>query len=862
MWLKSRSTTYSHRIHDAIRGNASSLASQNTDAEDTVAGRYTLESDGFTVINDGAIYNGSGVNYVAWNWDMGGTTSTNHTQSNLTSVYRANTTYGQSVVTYTGDGAAGQGFAHGLGASPHFWIIKNRTDASDWYVYHQSLGNTKALNLNSNAAAATSAAWANYGPVSNAITVNAAGGTNTSGKNYVAYVFEEKTAYSKFGSYIGNGGSNAITTGFEPALVIIKRSSGGTGGWMMYDNVRGVSKQLQSNSSAAEDTVAGKISFQSTGFTCLIDHSETNSNGDNYIYAAFADNREYAYWLDQSGNNNDWTSNNLTESDISVDSPTNNFCTWNPLDKSSSQTLSEGNLVSDSTVNDAWKGVRGTFGISSGKWYWEYLKTNTYLHSTVGIAIADAELDVSTALSGITDWWMYSSYNGAKIGNGSETSYGATYQDVGDVVCIALDMDNGTLTFYKNGVSQGQAFNSGLSGKTVYPYRLAYNSADLTVANFGQDSSFAGNKTAQGNQDGNDIGDFYYTPPTGYLALCTKNLPDVAVTPSEHFNTVLYTGNGGTNVITGVGFQSDWTWIKQRSNADSNVVFDAVRGVHKRLVTDATAAEADWTSVDKGLDVFSSDGFTVKDDSSGNYSVNKNSGTFVAWNWKANGSGSSNTNGSITSTVSANVDAGFSIVSYTGTGANATVGHGLSKTPELFIVKNRDHSSKNWAVYYGEATRWLKLNGNDASAPDAIWNNTAPTSSVFSLNSSVTANNSGDNLIAYCFHSVDGYSKVGSFEGNSNADGTFVYTGFRPAFVLMKCADSSTHWYMYDSARNPSNVVGEYISADDSGGGSDDVNLDFVSNGFKMRTNFGGLNSNTMIYICFSETPFKYSNAR
>ena len=449
-----------------------------------------------------------------------------------------------------------------------------------------------------------------------------------------------------------------------------------------------------------------------------------------------------------------------------------------------------------------------------------------------------------------------------KIGNGSETSYGATYQAVGDVVGIALDMDNGTLTFYKNGVSQGQAFNSGLSGKTVYPYRLAYNSADLTVANFGQDSSFAGNKTAQGNQDGNDIGDFYYTPPTGYLALCTKNLPDVAVTPSEHFNTVLYTGNGGTNVITGVGFQSDWTWIKQRSNADSNVVFDAVRGVHKRLVTDATAAEADWTSVDKGLDVFSSDGFTVKDDSSGNYSVNKNSGTFVAWNWKANGSGSSNTNGSITSTVSANVDAGFSIVSYTGTGANATVGHGLSKTPELFIVKNRDHSSKNWAVYYGEATRWLKLNGNDASAPDAIWNNTAPTSSVFSLNSSVTANNSGDNLIAYVFHSVDGYSKVGSFEGNSNADGTFVYTWFRPAFVLMKCADSSTHWYMYDSARNPSNVVGEYISADDSGGGSDDVNLDFVSNGFKMRTNFGGLNSNTMIYICFSETPFKYSNAR
>jgi hypothetical protein len=396
---------------------------------------------------------------------------------------------------------------------------------------------------------------------------------------------------------------------------------------------------------------------------------------------------------------------------------------------------------------------------------------------------------------------------------------------------------------------------------------LAYNSADLTVANFGQDSSFAGNKTAQGNQDGNDIGDFYYTPPTGYLALCTKNLPDVAVTPSEHFNTVLYTGNGGTNVITGVGFQSDWTWIKQRSNADSNVVFDAVRGVHKRLVTDATAAEADWTSVDKGLDVFSSDGFTVKDDSSGNYSVNKNSGTFVAWNWKANGSGSSNTNGSITSTVSANTDAGFSIVGYTGTGgANITIGHGLSKAPEFIMIKNRD-SAYDWRGYT-ETTgldNYLRLNTNDAqTASSGVWGN--PTSTVFQLGPHAFSqyNENGDDYIAYCFHSVDGYSKVGSYTGNGNADGTFVYTGFGVRWILIKNASSSGEWMLFDNVRSTFNPIDKelYANTSDTEGTVD--RGDLVSNGIKIRNTSASLNTsgNTYIYIAFASVPFKFGNAR
>ena len=274
--------------------------------------------------------------------------------------------------------------------------------------------------------------------------------------------------------------------------------------------------------------------------------------------------------IDRSGNGNNFTVNNMTVADQVVDSPTNNFCTMNPLSPNTANlTFSEVNLKLA-----GWDiGFFGTMGVSSGKWYWEMQSTNAsgnaYNTSAVGIVHSDALYDTVDSSSndgfqlygGTNKARGYYGYAGNKLDASSNVSYGDAFV-TGDIIGVALNLDDGEITFYKNNVSQGVAFTSLGSGEWFPLWQNLTSS--VGVMNFGQDSSFSGIKTAQGNQDGNDIGDFYYTPPTGFLALCTKNLPDATVTPSEHFNTVLYTGNGGTNVITGVGFQSDWTWIKQR----------------------------------------------------------------------------------------------------------------------------------------------------------------------------------------------------------------------------------------------------------------------------------------------------------
>jgi hypothetical protein len=338
-------------------------------------------------------------------------------------------------------------------------------------------------------------------------------------------------------------------------------------------------------------------------------------------------------------------------------------------------------------------------------------------------------------------------------------------------------------------------------------------------------------------------------------------LPDVAVVPSEHFNTVLWTGDGGSNrAVTGVNFEPNFVWIKSRSITGYGLLFDAVRGANKKLYSSLTNAEFSDTDA---LLSFEADGFNVGDDNG----TNQNSATYVAWNWKANGSGSSNTDGSITSTVSANTDAGFSIVSYTGTASNATVGHGLSKAPEMVIAKNRSDGSY-WIVGTDDLTSWsryipLNLTNAETNAPTQF-NSTAPTSTVFSIGTNADVNGSGHNIIAYCFHSVDGYSKVGSYTGNSNADGTFVYTGFKPAYVMRKRSDSTGHWFLNDNKREGYNGSGsnDVLYPNGSYAEGDADRIDLLSNGFKVRTTDGDVNTGTIIYIAFASVPFKFSNAR
>ncbi len=329
---------------------------------------------------------------------------------------------------------------------------------------------------------------------------------------------------------------------------------------------------------------------------------------------------------------------------------------------------------------------------------------------------------------------------------------------------------------------------------------------------------------------------------------------------SDYFNTKLYTGNGTTDrTITGVGYQPDFVWIKNRTTNFGHRLFDAIRGATKELYAHTVDAEGTNT---EGLKSFDSDGFTL-----GNHGgTNENNSGMVSWNWEANGSGSANTDGTISSTVSASATSGFSIVSYTGTGANATVGHGLGVAPKMIITKNIS-TATNWHVYHEAigATKYLHLNLTNAEGTaSSVWNDTAPTSSVFSIGTGDGTNKSGDTIVAYCFAEKTGYSKFGSYVGNGNADGTFVYTGFKPAFFITKnTTTGSSSWMMYDNKRDPDNQMAEYLYPNtNAAAGTSSSGFDFLSNGIKIRNTFGdaNVNGNTFIYMAFAEAPLVGTN--
>ena len=329
---------------------------------------------------------------------------------------------------------------------------------------------------------------------------------------------------------------------------------------------------------------------------------------------------------------------------------------------------------------------------------------------------------------------------------------------------------------------------------------------------------------------------------------------------TDYFNTKLYTGNGSTQSITGVGFQPDFTWIKDRSALNSHRLLDVVRGATKQIYSNSSYFEETDAN---GLTSFDSDGFTLGTGGA----VNGNTNTFASWNWKANGAGSANTDGSISSTVSANTTSGFSIVKYTGTGADMTVGHGLNTVPKMIIVKALDTGTDPWWVYHaslGNSAK-LRLNETDASSTtaDYIWNQTTPTSSVFSLDGANNGSNAnGNNFIAYCFADVQGFSKFSSYIGNSSTDGTFVYTGFKPAFVILKRTDGADSWVMLDNKRNEYNPEDKQLLADTNGAETTQTQCDFLSNGFKLRI-AGGLangNGNNHIYMAFAEQPLVGDN--
>ena len=329
---------------------------------------------------------------------------------------------------------------------------------------------------------------------------------------------------------------------------------------------------------------------------------------------------------------------------------------------------------------------------------------------------------------------------------------------------------------------------------------------------------------------------------------------------TDYFNTVLYTGNGSAgNSITGVGFQPDFVWIKNRGNTESHAVFDAVRGVTKRIATNSSGGEETNANT---VTAFGTDGFTVGT----NAGVNGSGVSTVAWNWKMNGAGSSNSDGSVTTTVSVDSTAKMSIVKWTGTGSAATIGHGLGVTPDYIIVKCLD-SGENWVVWSNAmaANQFVRLSTSASVGTDSyVWNNTLPTSSVFSVSSDNTTNKSGSGMVAYCFSNVKGFCKAGKYTGNGNADGTFIYTGFKPGFILTKLFNTgSEDWKLHDSKRPGSNLTNDFLQPSNNGAELDNSNqMDILSNGFKWRSNNTATNGNgnTIIYLAFAEEALVSSN--
>ena len=322
--------------------------------------------------------------------------------------------------------------------------------------------------------------------------------------------------------------------------------------------------------------------------------------------------------------------------------------------------------------------------------------------------------------------------------------------------------------------------------------------------------------------------------------------------PTDYFNTVLWTGDdSSSNAITGVGHQPDWLWQKQRNKADNHQLFDSVRGVSKRLKSNSTEAETTPSFISS----FDSDGFTI---STTDNSINSSSYNYVGWSWKAGGTASSNTDGSITSSVSANTTAGFSVVSYTGTGSNATIGHSLGTAPSMIILKDRDQTI-DWWVYHKNigATKALFLQSTSATLTNSTyWNDTEPTSSVFSVGTNNGTNRSGSNFIAYCFAEKKGYSKFGSYTGNGSTNGTFVYTGFKPAMLIMKASSGTSNWTILDNKRDPHNVTTNRLQPNLSNAEDTAIPVDFLSNGFKHRSTNLNSSGDTHIYMAFAESPF------
>ena len=572
---------------------------------------------------------------------------------------------------------------------------------------------------------------------------------------------------------------------------------------------------------------------------------------------------------DFSGNNNDYTKSG--SGDKVLDNPENVFASLNPLYKQGSPTFSEGNTKVVLPAGDGTQGAAANLAPPAGQWYWE-IKQGSSTNSSIMVREAsDKEDDLS---------YYQGSYAGYELNDGNqrvtgntESTYGAAYA-ANDIIMVALDMDNNRVYFGKNGLwADGNGNSNQSSLNDFVPLNGVTNGVPaVTNANGSASATFQFNfgnpayAITSGNADENGYGNFEYAPPTGYLALCTENLATELTQPigkgGSYMNTVLYTGNGANQSITGVGFQPDLVWLKSRGNTESHWWGDSNRGIYLRLSSNNETAEFNTGPSGNdypGVSSFDSDGFGVGRSDAANGSGNN----MVAWNWRAGGSNVTNNNGSITSTVNANTTSGFSVVTCAIPGSSVyTIGHGLTQAPEFIITKGRASTSAWWAFYIADdgSLDYVNFSGTGAGASDTA-GLSLPTSTVFSMVSNYTLQQT---IVNYCYHSVEGYSKIGKYTGNGSTDGAFVYTGFRPSYFMTKPISTTGEWTIYDKTRDTFNVADHRLAANDNASEYNNGNglIDFLSNGFKMRINHPSNNSSGFryLYLAFAKNPFTDSS--
>lgn len=706
--------------------------------------------------------------------------------------------------------------------------------------------------LSSAAPAAT--AWLNItgawtmgsGTASRTTTVNAIRSASVfTGDFSLALTMASGATAARLGVYAANEDSTFVSSGADSAGMDSMTNSfyANFGAGNFYKGSSTTASVSQTNGAITITRVSGTITINTAGGNHTF--SATYTGPMRFVLAGGGATMSFtgiAYTSDgQAGNS--YFDTNFTASDQLEDSPTDssddgigNFATLNPNDNGGG-TLSQGNRYFTSAAD---KSIRATMS-GTEKYQIECFGKNEMMF---GLASAACPLTGGNHYNNANSF-MYYGYNGNKV-NTSFSSYGSASTTDSTYVGMTYDPSNGDLRFYLNGTDQGTAFTMDTSVEW-YPYIFGGSASQYLLMNFGQTA--------------------FEHPISGFTPLATQNLPAPTIADgSQYFNTVLYTGNGtaigsGGNAITGVGFQPDFVWIKDRGNVVSHVAFDSVRGTNGQLYPDLTNAEA--TGSIQTLDSFDADGFTLGSASA----VNGNTYNFVAWCWKAGGAAVSNTDGSITSSVSANTTSGFSIVSYTGTGASyptPTIGHGLGLAPKFYIIKNRDQTD-GWAAFHEDmnANPWndrhLRLDTNAAVSGANNVSGAAPTSSIIYLDSDPLVNASSENYICYAWAEVEGFSKFGSYTGNGSADGPFVYTGFRPAYLLVKRTDSTGNWILIDSQRDTFNVCDAILTPDDSQAEVTADTWDLLSNGFKLRSTSPNRNASggTYIYAAYAEHPFQ-----